>query len=91
MDINKMNEMDIRADWKSALNAVDKGWDLSAKIQWGFSQQDLIVLGSLYNYGDMSIRQKIVDLLEDCNFHTECGLLCNDNIDEYFKVVLEED
>ena len=87
-----MNEVDIRLDWKSALESVEKGWDLSAKIQWGFSQQDLIVLGTLYKYGANSdIQQKIVDLLEDCNFHTECGLLYDNKLDEYFKVVLEED
>ena len=86
-----MRENEIRADWKSALDSVEKGWDLSAPIQWGFNTQDLIVLGVLYKYGNSDIQQKIVDLLEDCNFHTECGLLYDNKFDEYFKVVFEED
>ena len=89
-----MNERDIqiRLDWKSALDSVDKGWDLSADIGWGFNQQDLIVLGVLYKNGaNTDIQQKIFDLLEDCNFHTECGLLYDNQYNEYFRMVLAED
>lgn len=86
-----MSGNEIRADWKSALDSVEKGWKLSAPIEWGFSTQDLIVLGTLYKYGANSdIQQKIVDLLEDCNFHTECGLLYDNKFDAYFKMVLED-
>jgi len=86
-----MSGEEIRADWESALNSVERGWDLSADIEWGFGKQDLLVLGVLYQYGaNTDIQQKIVDLLEDCNFHTECGLLYDNKIDEYFEVVIAE-
>ena len=34
-------------------------------------------------------KKKIEDLLEDCNFHSECGLLCERKYDEFEKHVME--
>ena len=84
-----MNEEAIRKDWNTALESVNDGSSLSAIIRWGFAQQDLIVLCALHRAGKH--QQKIVDLLEDCNFHTECGLLYKGEYDKCMEVVLNDD
>ena len=35
-------------------------------------------------------REKIEDLLEDCNFHTECGLLNEGKYDECLLTIMNE-
>lgn len=83
-----MNEEAIRKDWNTALESVNDGCSLSAIIRWGFTQQDLIVLCALHRAGKH--QQKIVDLLEDCNFHTECGLLYENRYDDCMNVILND-
>ena len=83
-----MNEEAIRKDWNTALESVNDGCSLSAIIRWGFTQQDLIVLCALHRAGKH--QQKIVDLLEDCNFHTECGLLDAKRYGECMNVILND-
>lgn len=82
------NKMDakIRKDWYTALQNVKYGAELSSKIDFGFTDQDLMVLLCLHK-GNL-FRQKIEDLLEDCNFHTECGLLSDGEYDECLEVII---
>ena len=82
-----MEENFIRLNWIYALNAVENGAELSCDIDWSFSNQDLIVLGFLHEAN--LYREKIEDLLEDCNFHTECMLLCEQEYDEYRALMIE--
>ena len=56
-------------------SALEKEEYISGTIEWAFHMQDLIVLG---------------DLLEDCNFHQECGLLADGKYDEYMDFVFAE-
>lgn len=83
-----MKEENIRSDWNHALESVEGGCNLSYAIGWGFTQQDLIVLCALHRAGKH--QQKIVDLLEDCNFHRECGLLYEHKHDECMEVIMKD-
>ena len=65
-------EDEIRADWEKALNTMNYG-DISRTIEWGFTPEDLRELLRLHRAN--THRQKIEDLLEDCNFHTFCACL----------------
>ena len=65
-------EEEIRADWEKALNNMNYG-DISRTIEWGFTPEDLRELMRLHR-SDIR-RQKIEDLLEDCNFHSFCACL----------------
>ena len=76
--------IDIRLDWDYALEHGDVGY-ISSSIGWGFTIQDLLVLGALHKAGRH--RDKIIDLLEDCNFHTECSLLYDGNYDKYQNII----
>jgi len=80
-----MTKEEIRMNWKLALKSQDF---ISSIIGWGFYLQDLIVLGALHKHGDF--REKIEDLLEDCNFHHECSLLSDGKYDEYTDYIFEE-
>lgn len=80
-----MTKEEIRMNWKLALKSQDF---ISSIIGWGFYLQDLIVLGALHKHGDF--REKIEDLLEDCNFHRECSLLSDGKYDEYADYIFEE-
>ena len=84
-----MTEHEIRLNWDRALEkAEQEDFTISDKIGWGFSYQDLMVLGCLHEAG--LHRRMIEDLLEDCNFHEECSLLENINYDKYRELVNEE-
>ena len=84
-----MSEQDVRANWEGALSRWEKGeFALSVTIGWSFSAQDLMVLCCLHEAGRH--RQAIVDLLEDCNFHTECGLIDEGKYDECRKVIYSD-
>lgn len=80
-----MTKEEIRMNWKLALKSQDF---ISSIIGCGFYLQDLIVLGALHKHGDF--REKIEDLLEDCNFHHECSLLSDGKYDEYTDYIFEE-
>ncbi len=81
-----MTENEIRLNWYKAFQNKDK-WS-SSTIEWAFSQQDLFVLCDLHEAG--LFQQEIVDLLEDCNFHTECGLMDEGKYDECRKVIVDD-
>ena len=84
----EMTESEVKKDWYSALRDVRYGVELSKVIGYGFGFQDLIVLGTLHEYN--MFREKIENLLEDCNFHTENELLIKGKYNEYFKYVIKE-
>ena len=84
-----MKETEIRRNWNNAFKSVERGTQLSSAIGWGFSDQDLAVIGVLHKNG--LHREKIYDLLEDCNFHYENGLLEEEKYDEYFSELFKED
>ena len=83
-----MTEREVRKDWYTALSNVRYGVELSSVINYGFSFQDLLVLGTLHEYN--MFREKIENLFEDCNFHTENELLIKNKYYEYFKYVIKE-
>ena len=84
-----MTEQEIRMNWDEALSKWEKcEIEISSTIGWGFYPQDLMVLCCLHEAGRH--QQSIVDLLEDCNFHTECGLIDEGKYDECRKVIFED-
>ena len=84
-----MKEHEVRENWDEALTRSENGeLALSAVIHWGFYPQDLLELCRLHEEGKH--RDSIVDLLEDCNFHTECKLIYEGKYEEYRKVVNED-
>ena len=80
-----MTEKAIRSNWMLALSKEEY---ISPTIEWAFHFQDLIVLGAIHRSG--IFREKIEDLLEDCNFHQECGLLSDGKYGEYLDLVFKE-
>ena len=80
-----MTENEIRNDWKKAINTLNIE-EISPVIEQGFSDQDLMVLFFIHLTGHKTERQKIEDLLEDCNFHTFCSYLYNED----YKKAAEE-
>ena len=82
-----MTEQEVRENWNEALTRWENGEIvLSPIIGWGFYQQDLLVLSCLHEFG--LHRNSIIDLLEDCNFHTECKLLYEEKYDECRKLIM---
>ncbi len=82
-----VREAEIRLDFASALRSVKNGTDLSYPLGWGFGKDDLMALMALHKSN--KFRRKIEDLLEDCNFHTECGLLSEKRYEEFERFVKE--
>ena len=64
---------EVRKDFATALRNVKNGSALSGILGWSFSEDDLKELAKLHKSN--KFRKKIEELLEDCNFHYECGLM----------------
>lgn len=79
-----MREQEIRDDFAKAFDQVENGADLSGQLGFGFSDQDLANLAKLHR-DQPKYRQKIYDLLEDCNFHTANSDFEEGRYDEYLK------
>ncbi len=73
---------EIRADFKTAFEHVDNGTELSSILGWGFSTEDIKNLAGIHK-NNPEYREKIEDLLTDCNFHTEADNFQNGNYEEY--------
>lgn len=72
----------IRANFSAAFNIVQNGAELSYILDYGFSNADILQLMSLYRIDTANkYRTKILDLLSDCNFHTECNYLLDEDCD----------
>lgn len=67
--VDKPEITDPSADWETALKSMPYS-DISEAIGWEFSEEDLNTLMELHK-ADIC-REQIEDLLEDCNFHTDC-------------------
>lgn len=61
----------IRSHWQNIIESAIPYGRISHDIGWGFSDDDLRELMRMHS--ENICREKIEDLLEDCNFHTECG------------------
>lgn len=82
-----MTKEEIRLDWNKALSKMDEE-PIAGIIGWGFYLQDLLVLGALHEHG--LHRERIHDLLEDCNFHLENRLLYDGKYEEFREFVFKE-
>lgn len=90
IDLNScIEDAKIRGDFASALRNVKKGSDLSHKVRWAFDTEDLMNLMELHRSN--KFRKKIEDLLEDCNFHEESGLLSERRYEEYTQLEIAND
>lgn len=83
-----IQDVKIRLDFAEALRNVKQGTDLSAKLGYGFGSDDLMALMKLHKAN--KFRKKIEDLLTDCNFHSESGMLSEKKYDEYEHFILKE-
>lgn len=80
--------IDVRSNWTASLRFMeDTKQLLSKEIDWGFTDQDLLVLCCLHEAN--KYRSTIEDLLTDCNFHTECSLLEDRKYDECRKRIID--
>lgn len=79
---------DVRKDFKAALSKVEDGYELSEAIHWSLSSADLRNLASLHR--DNVFREKIEELLEDCNFHKENADFYNGRYEEYLLGGMEK-
>ena len=70
-------EAKIRRDFAKALQRVKYGSALSQPLGYRFSHADLKNLATLHRTN--RFREKIEDLLTDCNFHEECALMHSGN------------
>lgn len=84
--INKdaiLDEVSIRRDYATALESVTNGRALSGRIGYAFGKKDLCKLAKLHK--ENKFREKIEDLLEDCNFHYESSKFSSGEYDEVLK------
>lgn len=82
IDLKKaQNCANIRANWNNALKKYKITTDISSIIGYALSDKDLKELATLHKKG--KYREKIEDLLEDINYHSECGDFMEGRYDRY--------
>lgn len=75
----------IKKNWKDALSIVENGRELSGYIDYGLTSRDLAILAKLHRDEDNGLKEKIENLLGDCNFHSENSDLSEGKYDKYLK------
>lgn len=78
------DDVNIRTDFLTALNSVKRGFDLSHRIGYALTPKDLSKLALLHKQN--KCRNKIEELLTDCNFHYECCQFENQNYEEFLNI-----
>ena len=86
-----LKEQEIRKDFRKAINSVNKGTSLSSKLHYSFSPIDMYNLAMIHKNGTDKQREKIEDLLEDCNFHSFNSDLSNGRYDIYIPDEKQQD
>jgi len=64
--------------------------NISNKLDYGFSDYDLIRLSEGYKQGDKLLQNKIIELLTDCNFHSEASMLLAGEADKLVSELKDE-
>lgn len=76
-----MEDVLIRRDFSSALKRYKDARTIARILHYAFSKDDISALAKLHKGN--RYRKKIEELLEDANFHTECGDFASGNYDMY--------
>lgn len=83
-----MTEVEIRSDFKKALDSVESGIELSCPLDYGFNVEDIKNLAIICKEDtEDKYRQKVIDLLEDCNFHSENEYIYEGRYDELIELL----
>ena len=72
--VNRPEIENVRENWEAAVRSMPY-FEIAAKIEWGFTPDDLRELARLHKAEIQ--RQNIEDLLTYCNFRSECSSFRN--------------
>lgn len=64
---------------------------ISSDMEYGFSDDEIAKLACAHKFGTDYIKERVFDLLEDCNFHTECADFEEGKYDEYISRLSENE
>lgn len=79
-----LNRLEISDNWEKSLRTYSTS-DLSHKLKYGFTKEEIKELATLHKETTKKIvKKRIEDLLTNCNFHYESGLLANGNYNKIF-------
>lgn len=85
VDLKKIEKSaNTRKNFLEMLDHSEHGWELSKIIHYSMSNTDLARL-ALIHRDNPHIRKKVEELLEDCNFHYECGFLAKGDYSTLIK------
>lgn len=77
-------EAAIRRNFKEALTNTEDATELSWKLDFGFSDDDIRNLAKVHR-DNRELRKKVEDLLTDCNFHEESRNFAKGDYDRYIN------
>ena len=79
-----MEEEYIRENFEKVFSLCETGREISGILSWSFSDKDIENLAKIHR-DNPSLRPKVEELLEDCNFHTENRDFGNGEYDLYIE------
>ena len=80
-----LNRLEISDNWEKSLRTYSTS-DLSHKLKYGFTKEEIKELATLHKETTKKIvKNRIEDLLTNCNFHSESGILA----DKDYNKILE--
>lgn len=72
-----LNRLEISDNWEKSLRTYSTS-DLSHKLKYGFTKEEIKELATLHKETTKKIvKKRIEDLLTNCNFHSESGILAD--------------
>lgn len=89
--IHSWNRREGPVNTVNLLDALEKrrsGISIAADMHWTLHDYDFLILGALYQSG--RFRFQIEEILEESDFHPELRALKSGDMDEYFKLSLED-
>lgn len=64
---------------------------ISSDMEYGFSDDEIARLACAHKFGTDYMKERVFDLLEDCNFHTECADFEEGKYDAYISQLSEDE
>lgn len=86
-DLKAVEDEEVARDWQTLLSKKSVG-KISAEINYSMNRKDIEELADLYQSG--KYQDKILEVLEDINYHREYGFFSEEDFDGLYDYLDEE-
>lgn len=89
--VEMANETYVRSHTVDLLKGDGEIYGISDAFDYGFSKKDIARLACIFKYGNEHMKDRVLDLMTDCNFHSECAEFDNGKCDKYIALLSDRE